>query len=94
MTVIASGRDDKEKPESVRDAALFDPDSVFRDYPAESIAARALAALTSPAPEPPGDGESLYARNEKKRAAPGLSKEMIKRIADRTEQAAAAKRGK
>ncbi len=79
--------------EAVREAALYDPDSVFRDYPQDSTAARVFQSLIAPVPASeqtpaPAGNESLYARSEKKRAAGVLTKEMIKRIADRAEQAA------
>ena len=95
MTAGKPGEDDKE---TVREAALYDPDSVFRDYPLESTAARVFQSLIAPppasAPEPAAGGETLYAPGEKKRAGGALTKEMIKRIADRAEQAAAAKKAR
>ncbi len=86
-----------DEKETVREAALYDPDSVFRDYPLESTAARVFQSLIAPVPvsdQPSGSagGEALYAKSEKKRAAGALTKEMIKRIADRAEQAAAEKK--
>lgn len=88
MSGKAKQGDDKD----VREAALCDPSSVFRDFPVDSTAVRALQSMMSPAPAP-AEAEALYSRGEKKRAGGGLTKDMIKRIADRAEQAAKAKRG-
>ena len=81
----------KKQDDTAREAALYDPDSVFHDFAAQTTADRAVQALTATEAEA-GDPEAdkaanLYAPTEKKR--PGaLTKEMIKRIADRAEQAA------
>ncbi len=89
MIAKPSGKEHAERPSPVREAALYDPDSVFRDHPA--IAAPAPAEPRSTAPT--GDGAAmqenspLYARGEKRRASGGMTKETIKRIADRAEQA-------
>lgn len=82
---------DEEKERLARDAALYDPDSVFHDFATETTAGRIVEAVTATeietaAPEP-DTSASLYARSEKKRTG-GLTKEMIKRMADRAEQAA------
>lgn len=87
-----SGRDkDKDREQSARDAALWDPDSVFHDLAAETTAGRALQALTAkenmPAEAEPDKPPGLYARSERKRTG-AMTPEMIKRIADRTEKAA------
>ena len=72
-----------EKPVAEREAALYDPDSVFRDHAAEAAARKRDGAAPA---EPESGGAELYARSEKRRAGAGLTKEMIKRIADRAEQ--------
>ena len=87
--------DKKKREEEAREAALWDPDSVFHDLPAETTASRAAKALTATENQTAKQGEaddpdkpaSLYARSERRRPT-GLTREMIKRIADRAEQAA------
>ena len=90
---MSIGGQDKETDEEkrVREAALYDPDSVFHDFSAQTTTGRIVEALSATedetaAPEP-DTSASLYARSEKKRPG-GLTKEMIKRMADRAEQAA------
>lgn len=92
--MASGGRDkDKDREESAREAALFDPDSVFHDFTSHSTTGRAVEALTASGSEPaepepePEKSASLYARSEKKRSG-ALTKEMIQRMADRAEQAA------
>lgn len=86
------GKADEAGKDAARDAALYDPDSVFHDHAAQTTAGRALEALTAVKPEPvapePAEGQKLYGRGERRRAG-ALTPEMIKRIADRAEQAAA-----
>ena len=68
-----------------RSAALYDPDSVFRDHVAELQALRAVAdAATIAEPQ----AAPLFARGERTRAVKSMTPEMIKRIADRAELAA------
>jgi hypothetical protein len=91
-----AGKDkDKKREDAAREAALWDPDSVFHDYATETTSGRAIQALTASdevpeAPEP-DKPEGLYARKEARRTG-ALTKEMIKRMADRAEQAARKKR--
>ncbi len=89
---VVAGKDkDKDREETAREAALWDPDSVFHDYAAETTSGRAIQALTATEEETaasePDKPEGLYARKEARRTG-ALTKEMIKRMADRAEQAA------
>ena len=90
------GRDrDEDRETSARDAALYDPDSVFHDHAAQTTAGRAVEAMSAPDEEPaapePAQAENLYPRSKKGRTG-ALTKEMIKRIADRAERAAEKKK--
>ncbi|MGE3246707.1 MAG: hypothetical protein AB7F96_19070 [Beijerinckiaceae bacterium] len=84
---------DPENTTSARDAALYDPDSVYHD---QTTAGRALSSLAAkePAEKPeepsPEETPSPYARAERRRTG-ALTPEMIKRIADRAEKAAGRK---
>lgn len=91
----SDGRDrDEDRENAAREAALYDPDTVFHDHTSHTTADRAVAAVSatheepSPEPEPePDPAVNLYARKERKRAG-ALTPDMIKRIADRAERAA------
>ena len=92
MAASKPGKDKAERLIAEREAALYDPDSRFRDHAAEVAAARvpAPAALDEAAAS---SGPSIYAKGEKRRAAAGLTREMIKRMADRAEETSAKRRG-
>jgi hypothetical protein len=79
-----------------REAALYDPDSLHRRGLEETQGTpeQPQAVIEpAPAPKPVVPTPSLYARAERRRAmAGGLTKEMIKAMADRAE--AAVKKGK
>jgi hypothetical protein len=70
-----------------REAALYDPDSRFRDHAAEIAAARSQAQTPRSETQPTGGG-GIFAKGERRRAGAPMTAEMIKRIADRAEEAA------
>ncbi len=90
-----------DKTYAERAAALYDPDSVFRDREAQGEAATQADAAASaaqqaeerPAQTDGGGAAPIHARGERQRGGRAMTREMIRRIADRAEQAARAKRG-
>lgn len=89
-------KSDADRLYEEREAALYDPDSLHRHGLEETQGTpQQPQAVVAPAPppKPVTPAPSLYARAERRRAlAGGLTKEMIKAMADRAE--AAAKKGK
>jgi hypothetical protein len=92
---LSAGKPVKETDKLIaeREAALYDPDSRFRDHAAEVAASRAHAPDVAAADQAEADmGPSIYAKGERRRAGAGLTKEMIKRMADRAEETSAKRR--
>ena len=92
MTRSTPVKDQSGRLIAEREAALYDPDSRFRDHATELAAARPDAPAPADAPDAPA-ASSIYAKGERRRAGVGLTREMIRRIADRAEEAAAKRRG-
>ena len=93
LTASKPGKDRDDRLIAEREAALYDPDSRFRDHAAEVAAARAPAREAQEEAAGSSAGPSIYAKGEKRRAAAGLTREMIKRMADRAEETSAKRRG-
>ncbi len=78
-----------ERWEADRVAALYDPDTVYR----AGVAETPREIPPAPGADLPDQGASpLYARRERRRAVPAMTRDMIRRIADRVEQDAERRR--